>query len=214
MIFLKTHYKTAVYLSLIPLMAGVILACSFEISFNLIGLLTSLASTVVFVAQNIFSKKLFQDGILDELNLLYYSSLFAFLFMIPLWGFEEGMHLFFEFEGPVPFHILLLFLANGITHFGQNIFAFTILTLVSPVGYSIGSLLKRVFIIVTSIIWFQTPVTTVNIMGTALTFIGLWMYTRAKDGQKHADPILPTTEKQAKQTLQRRDSEMVLTYDR
>jgi solute carrier family 35 protein E1 len=68
-------------------------------------------STIIFVSQNIFSKKLFQNARiaasisspidsnedrnfgtahLDKLNLLFYSAFLAFIFMLPLWIYSEG----------------------------------------------------------------------------------------------------------------------------
>ncbi|KAL7748325.1 hypothetical protein RI367_006284 [Sorochytrium milnesiophthora] len=55
-LFFGHRYSTQTYLSLVPLTLGVMLACSFEVSFDVRGMLFALCSTVVFVAQNIFSK--------------------------------------------------------------------------------------------------------------------------------------------------------------
>ncbi|GAA5845453.1 hypothetical protein JCM3766R1_006559 [Sporobolomyces carnicolor] len=52
------RYSTRTYLSLFPLTVGVMLACSFDLRANAIGFLCALGSTFIFVAQNIFSKKL------------------------------------------------------------------------------------------------------------------------------------------------------------
>lgn len=79
-------------------------------------------------------------------------------------------------------------------------FAFTILSIVSPVTYSIASLVKRIFVILASIIWFGDGVSRVQAFGITLTFVGLWMYDLAKENvsrseevvlMKHQEPLLP-----------------------
>lgn len=88
------------------------LACSFDLRANAIGFLCALGSTVIFVSQNIFSKKLLPKessaghaaapsgggngggsgggGKLDKLNLLFYSSGMAFFLMIPIWLYSDA----------------------------------------------------------------------------------------------------------------------------
>ena len=51
------RYSPATYVSLMPLTLGVMLACSFDLRANAFGFLCALGSTLVFVSQNIFSKK-------------------------------------------------------------------------------------------------------------------------------------------------------------
>jgi drug/metabolite transporter (DMT)-like permease len=196
-IIFQVQYTERVYISLIPLTLGVILACSFTYSNNFFGLACALGSCFIFVMQNIFSKKiLFKESKLgdrnpnklDKLNVLYYSSLLSFLLMVPLWLYYDGSALFFQGTDaednqvamPSNLELVFYFLLNGTMNFSQNWFAFTTLSLTSPVTYSILSLLKRIFVIVMSIVWFGQNISITQSIGILLTFFGLWMYQKAK----------------------------------
>jgi len=208
-IVFNIRYPLATYLSLIPLTLGVMLACSAEFRGNLIGIVYAFLATIIFVTQNVFSKRLFNeaaraeaDGLtqqsrkLDKLNLLCYSSGLAFILTAPLWFWTEGLEILSDFfhdgsldlnEHPEAFdhgRLALEYLFNGTFHFGQNIIAFILLSLVSPVTYSVASLIKRVFVVVIAIIWFRNPTTKIQAVGIALTFFGLYLYDRTSDSNK------------------------------
>ncbi|KAF2203310.1 TPT-domain-containing protein [Delitschia confertaspora ATCC 74209] len=209
-VFLKIEYSTPTYLSLIPLTLGVIMACSANFTANFMGLLMAFASAILFVTQNIVSKQIFNDAAAaekeglppskftkpDKLNLLCYSSGLAFIFTVPLWLWSEGFSLILDFlqDASVDLsnrpgsldhgRLTLEFLFNGTFHFGQNIVAFILLSMVSPVTYSVASLIKRVFVIVFAIIWFGNPMTRVQGFGIVLTFVGLYLYDRTSDAAK------------------------------
>ena len=86
--------------------------------------------------------------------------------------------------------------------------AFVLLSLVSPVTYSVASLIKRVFVIIMAIVWFGNSTTPLQGGGIALTFLGLYLYDRTSDSAK-ADrrakletlridtPLLPISSKDA-----------------
>nr|CAG8433730.1 5515_t:CDS:2 [Entrophospora candida] len=199
----KVNYSSKVYISLLPLTIGVMLACSSSTTSNFIGFLFALGSTVIFVAQNIFSKKiLFNNNLvglkshkLDELNVSFYSSLLAFVLMYPMWLYYEGSTLMFNYWWSEPslsssspssslpsngWIIIFYFWLNGSSHFAQNILALSILSTTSPVTYSIASLVKRIFVITASIVWFGQKTSLIQGIGITLTFWGLYMYNQAK----------------------------------
>lgn len=186
-----------------------LVSLSKSVTFHSIGFSCALMSTLIFVLQNIFSKKLFQNARavsdtastttsptrlepdhrhrknkqtinLDKLNLLFYSSFLAFVLMLPIWVYCEGHDLLLYPSQLPTYPVSLLFLANGIGYFCQNLFAFSVLSLVSPVTYSIASLVKRIFIISASMLWFGDSVTLVQGLGIALTFTGVYLYDCAK----------------------------------
>ncbi len=207
--FFHIHYSYATYLSLIPLTLGVVMACSANFSVNFVGFLMALGSALLFVTQNIVSKTLFNEAARaeadmvpvknrkpDKLNLLCYSSGLAFLFTLPLWLWSEGFGIIADLlqDASVELsdrpdaldhgRLSLEFVFNGTFHFGQNLVAFILLSMVSPVTYSVASLIKRVFVILFAIVWFGSKMTTVQAVGIALTFLGLYLYDRTSDAAK------------------------------
>ncbi|KAI9279085.1 triose-phosphate transporter family-domain-containing protein [Sporodiniella umbellata] len=184
----QVQYSSQVYIALIPLMCGVVLACSFTFSNNMVGLLCALASCLIFVMQNIFSKKLLfkeskmgsrNPNKLDKMNMLFYSSFMSFVFMIPIWIYSDGTELVSK-EQDISLWLVCYFFLNGTMNFAQSWFAFTTLSLSSPVTYSIASLVKRIFVIVMSIFWFGQSVTIPQSLGIVMTFLGLHLYQKAK----------------------------------
>jgi solute carrier family 35, member E1 len=225
----RIRYAKATYLSLVPLTLGVMLACATDFGTNFWGISCALVAAIVFVTQNIFSKKLFNEVSraesegqkfrgqkFDKLNLLCYCSVGAFLLTAPVWLFTEGFFLIDDIwhDGKIKISsqkgaldhgaLALEFVFNGIFHFGQNILAFVLLSMLSPVSYSVASLIKRVWVIIIAIIWFGQSTTQVQAFGVGLTFLGLYLYDRTSmedaaeqrtksDHFRGGTPLLPLT---------------------
>ncbi|KAJ9625475.1 hypothetical protein H2204_010337 [Knufia peltigerae] len=229
-IVFRIRYKRATYLSLVPLTLGVMMACSTDFSSNFWGISAALVAAIVFVSQNIFSKKLFTEAAraeadgqsrlprkLDKLNLLCYCSVGAFLLSAPVWIYTEGFELVEELwkDGSIDLstkrnaldhgELVLEFIFNGVFHFFQNIMAFVLLSMLSPVSYSVASLIKRVWVIVVAVVWFRSSTTSIQAVGIGLTCVGLYLYDRTSmedaaerrtksDHFRHRAALLPVTE--------------------
>ena len=207
----RVHYSVPTYLSLVPLTLGVVMACSANLSANLVGLFGAFGSAILFVTQNIVSKRLFNEAARaeseglqqalgakkpDKLNLLCYSSALAFLFTVPIWIWSElpGIARDLVNDGSLELaqrpdaldhgRLALEFIFNGTFHFAQSLVAFVLLSMVSPVTYSVASLIKRVFVITFAVVWFGNPLTQIQGMGILLTFVGLYLYDRTHDAAR------------------------------
>jgi solute carrier family 35, member E1 len=88
-----------------------------------------------------------------------------------------------------------VFLLNGLSHWLQTVLAFKVLQLVSPVTYSVANSLKRVFVIVSSVIWFGNWVSPTNALGILIAIIGVFLYNRARLAQRKAAEIVASNYK-------------------
>ena len=192
-LFFGVPYSSRTYLSLVPLIFGVVLVCtslSKSKRDDIVGFVAALGSTLIVVAQNIYSKKLLKPATsaatnahekLDKVNILFYSSVCSVVLMLPMCLFYDAKPMLAPTSPNVSIHTLYLLTVNGIVHFAQNMLAFQVLAHVSPVTYSVANLFKRVFVILVAIAWFGQDVTVTQWIGILLTFVGLYMYNNAKN---------------------------------
>lgn len=55
---------------------------------------------------------------------------------------------------------------------------------VSPVTFSVGNTMKRVAVVVSSVMFFRNPVSAMNWVGSAVAIIGTYLYSLATDKAK------------------------------
>jgi len=186
-VVLGEKHPIVLVLTLLPIILGVSLSTMHEINFNMLGFVTAICSTFVFSCQNVYSKKLFRDYRIDHILLLLYASLLAFIGLLPIWFYWEGYGFLtngIEIEDKTL--LIQLLLTNGFSHFMQNIMAFTALTLISPISYTIFNTLKRIFVIVTSVLYFGNTITLINGLGILMAISGMGLYNKVKLDIKNA----------------------------
>merc|ERR1719361_2400276 len=73
-----------------------------------------------------------------------------------------------------------MMLASGFHFFMYQLASFWVLSCVQPITHSVLNTLKRVVIILVSIVVFRTPVTTQSALGTATAIGGVLLYSLTK----------------------------------
>ncbi|GER41319.1 phosphoenolpyruvate/phosphate translocator 2 [Striga asiatica] len=174
--------------SLVPVVGGVALASFSEASFNWIGFGSAMASNLTNQTRNVFSKKLMvkNEENLDNINLFSIITVISFLLLTPAAILLEGVKFspsYWQYatsQGLNVKDMCIRALLSGVCFHSYQQVSYMILQMVSPVTHAVGNSVKRVVVIVSSVIFFQTPVSPINSLGTALALAGVFLYSRAK----------------------------------
>uniref|UniRef100_A0A453KKC4 Sugar phosphate transporter domain-containing protein n=7 Tax=Aegilops tauschii subsp. strangulata TaxID=200361 RepID=A0A453KKC4_AEGTS len=174
-----------VVLSLLPIVGGVALASISEASFNWAGFLSAMASNVTFQSRNVLSKKLMlkKEASLDNINLFSIITVMSFFLLAPVTLLTEGVKVTPTFLQSSGLNLQQVYTRSLIAAFCFHAYqqvSYMILARVSPVTHSVGNCVKRVVVIVTSVLFFKTPVSPINSIGTAIALAGVFLYSQLK----------------------------------
>ncbi|XP_065040558.1 phosphoenolpyruvate/phosphate translocator 1, chloroplastic-like [Musa acuminata AAA Group] len=174
-----------VLLSLVPIVGGVGLASLTEASFNWAGFWSAMASNLTFQSRNVLSKKAMvkKEESLDNINLFSIITIMSFCLLAPATFFVEGIKVtpsYLQSAGLNFKEIYLRSLLAALCFHAYQQVSYMILARVSPVTHSVGNCVKRVVVIVTSVLFFRTPVSPINSLGTGVALAGVFLYSRVK----------------------------------
>ncbi|PWA66769.1 triose phosphate/phosphoenolpyruvate translocator [Artemisia annua] len=177
-------FPMPVYLSLIPIIGGCGLAALTELNFNMTGFMGAMISNLAFVFRNIFSKRGMKGKSVSGMNYYACLSILSLLILTPFAIAVEGPQVWavgwqkaITEIGP---HFIWWVAAQSIFYHLYNQVSYMSLDEISPLTFSIGNTMKRISVIVSSIIIFRTPVQPVNALGAAIAVFGTFLYSQAK----------------------------------
>lgn len=171
--------------SLVPIAGGVALASVTEASFNWAGFWSAMASNLSNQSRNVLSKKVMvkSEESLDNITLFSIITVMSFILLAPVALFMEGVKFTPTFLQSAGLNVNQVytrsFLAALCFHAYQQV-SYMILQRVSPVTHSVGNCVKRVVVIVSSVLFFKTPVSPINTLGTGVALSGVFLYSQVK----------------------------------
>nr|XP_043606828.1 phosphoenolpyruvate/phosphate translocator 1, chloroplastic-like [Erigeron canadensis] len=171
--------------SLLPIAGGVALASMTEASFNWAGFYAAMASNVSNQSRNVLSKKFMvkKEESLDNITLFSIITIMSFFLLAPVTLLTEGVRFtpaYLQSAGLNVKQVYIRSLLAAICFHAYQQVSYMILQRVSPVTHSVGNCVKRVVVIVTSVLFFRTPVTPINAIGTGVALAGVFLYSQVK----------------------------------
>ncbi|XP_020702934.1 glucose-6-phosphate/phosphate translocator 2, chloroplastic [Dendrobium catenatum] len=177
-------FPVSVYWSLLPIIGGCALAAATELNFNMIGFMGAMISNLAFVFRNIFSKRGMKGKSVSGMNYYACLSIMSLLILTPFAIAVEGPQVWaagwetaISQIGP---QFIWWVAAQSVFYHLYNQVSYMSLDEISPLTFSIGNTMKRISVIVSSIIIFHTPVQPINALGAAIAILGTFLYSQAK----------------------------------
>ncbi|VDM39223.1 unnamed protein product [Toxocara canis] len=211
---LNDRQTILVYLSLVPIMAGVLIASLTELSFNMAGLISALMSTSTYALLNVFVKRassfydfyrhvtieglVLKDTNVHPITLLALNAQIAALIFFPFWCLRDGFLIWNGVTSEITSNLpdgrfVFYLLVSGLMSFCQNLCAFTLIHRLTALSYAVTNATKRITVISASLLTFRNPITGSNAFGMVLAIMGVFLYNRAKQQQQLGMTGLPLT---------------------
>lgn len=190
-----------VYVALLPVVGGVIMACAGSREFSWISFWTGMGSNAFFAMRGVVSKIVMEKSLhrakvssedavdstrMSPANLFAAVTCISFLLSIPLALITEGSILRMlvkyvaEKESQDMSRTLSYIVSSGFFHYLNNEVMYVTLSKVHPITLAVGNTAKRIFIIVAGVIVFSTPVTAQAALGSTIGIGGVFAYSLMK----------------------------------
>jgi len=188
-VMLGAVYSPITYLTLLPIVGGVALASLGELAFTWLGFAAAMLSNISSALRAILAKKTMGGGVgenMTEANIYGVLTILATIFLLPVsLAIEPPAKVMAVIsaalaKGLTPSYLWTCSLLAGAYYYLYNEVAFLALGRVNPVTHAVGNTIKRVVIIIASVVAFKTPVTKLGVIGSSIAISGTLLYSLAK----------------------------------
>ena len=194
-LLLRTRTSLRVWLSLAPVVGGVALASAKELAFVWTAFLGAAASDVALALRNILTKMSMdrpQGENMNPTNTYYTLTILACLFCVPAALLLEGAAMPAAWAAATPdlraaLNVVWLTVSSGLYFTAYTEVAMNALDSISPTTWAVGNTMRRVVIMVVSMVVFRTPMTPLGAAGSALAITGAFSYAMIRHAEKMAE---------------------------
>lgn len=197
-LFFGARYSKLVWLTLIPIIGGVMAGSTSEINFSMAAFLLAMTSNVACALRGVTSKNVQNEIGLSGINLYAGIAVVSSIMLLPAALLVEGASLGAAFAAapallqskgillfglfPVGF-MAYLFVGSMFYHL-YNQTSYQALADLSPLSHSVANTVKRVVIIIASVAVFRNPITPAGAVSAVVAIAGTCLYSIAQQKAK------------------------------
>ncbi|KAB2098434.1 hypothetical protein ERO13_A01G224800v2 [Gossypium hirsutum] len=186
-VMMKKIESWVTYLTLLPVVAGVIIASGAEPSFHLFGFLMCVSATAARASKSVLQAILLssEEEKLNAMNLLMYMAPIAVVILLPATLLMErnviAITIAIARKDTIVVYYLLF---NSSLAYFVNLTNFLVTKHTSALTLQVLGNAKGAVAVVVSIIIFKNPVSLMGMLGYSLTVVGVLLYNESKKGNK------------------------------
>ena len=140
---------------------------------------------------NLIGPQVLHDTGIHHLRLLLILGRLALFMFLPIWLLFDVRSLMHDPTTGTAVEIssrtIGLLVVDGVLNWLQNIIAFSMMSMVTPLTYAVASASKRIFVIAVTLLVLGNPVTGMNVFGMLLAIAGVLAYNKAKYDQRQVE---------------------------
>lgn len=176
--FYNKTYSTRIKLTLIPITAGVILNSIYDVRFNVKGTIYATLGVLVTSLYQVWVGSKQKEFNLNSMQLLYFQAPLSAAMLLCVVPFFEPIQV--TVQQSWSWTALLMVLASGCVAFTVNLSIYWIIGNTSPITYNMVGHMKFCLTLLGGYFLFHDPLATNQLLGIAMTFTGVIVYTHLK----------------------------------
>jgi drug/metabolite transporter (DMT)-like permease len=159
---------------------GVILATVGELKFNLLGFIIQFSAVFCECSRSLIMDLLLANKKIDSLSMLYYMAPFSSLTLAIGFLYMESAQLL---EAKFTPNLLVALFLNGCLSFSLNIAVIMVINNASVIVMSACGPLKDILLVVLSVLFFRTEVSSLQVVGFGISLFGMYLFREYKSNK-------------------------------